>query len=104
MSTFRPQVYVYRNVYVRVHVALTDRCARAMHLQGVWQASSSSSAGHRTAPEYQTRIPDRNTSHTVILYYTMLLSRSVLDQLAKGLSVLGVLEAVKLYPKIMESL
>ena len=39
-----------------------------------------------------------------MLYYTMLLSRSVLDQLAEGLSVLGVLEAVKLYPKIMEPL
>ena len=39
-----------------------------------------------------------------MLYFTVLRSRSVLDQLAKGLSVLGVLEAMKLYPQLMEPL
>ena len=39
-----------------------------------------------------------------MLYYTVLRSRSVLDQLAEGLSVLGVLDAVRCYPKLMEPL
>ena len=39
-----------------------------------------------------------------MLYFTVLRSRSVLDQLAEGLSVLGVLEAMKLYPQLMEPL
>ena len=34
-----------------------------------------------------------------MLYFTILRSMSVLDQLAEGLSVLGVLEAMKLYPQ-----
>ena len=33
--------------------------------------------------------------------YTMLRLRSVLDQLAEGLSVLGVLDVMKHYPKLM---
>ena len=41
---------------------------------------------------------------TLMLYYTVLRSRSVLDQLAEGLCTLGVLEAMKLYPKLMEPL
>ena len=41
---------------------------------------------------------------TLMLYYALLRSRSVLDQLAEGLSALGVLEAMKLYPKLMEPL
>ena len=41
---------------------------------------------------------------TLMLYYTVLRSRSVLDQLAEGLSVLGVLDAVRCYPKLMEPL
>ena len=41
---------------------------------------------------------------TLMLYYTVLRSRSVLDQLAEGLSVLGVLQAIKQYPKMMEPL
>ena len=41
---------------------------------------------------------------TLMLYFTILRSRSVLDQLAEGLSVLGVLEAMKLYPQLMEPL
>ena len=39
---------------------------------------------------------------TLMLYYALLRSRSVLDQLAEGLSALGVLEVMKLYPKLME--
>ena len=39
-----------------------------------------------------------------MLYFTVLRSRSVLDQLAEGLSVLGILEAMKVYPKLMEPL
>ena len=39
-----------------------------------------------------------------MLYYTVLRSRLVLDQLAEGLSVLGVLDAMKRYPKLMEPL
>ena len=41
---------------------------------------------------------------TLMLYYALLRSQSVLHQLAEGLSALGVLEAMKLYPKLMEPL
>ena len=41
---------------------------------------------------------------TLMLYYALLQSRSVLDQLAEGLFALGVLEAMKLYPNLMEPL
>ena len=36
-----------------------------------------------------------------MLYFTVLQSRSVLDQLEEGLSILGVLEAMKVDPKLM---
>ena len=39
-----------------------------------------------------------------MLYCGHDLSRSVLDQLAEGLSALGILEAMKLYPKLTEPL
>lgn len=58
-----------------------------------------------TKPLSLLRMSDKvQLMRTVMLYFTVLRSRSVLDQLAEGLSVLGVLEAMKLYPQLMEPL
>ena len=60
-------MHISQCVRVCTYVALTGHCARAMYLQGVWQASSSSSAGRRTASEYQTGVLVIQSLHDVAL-------------------------------------
>ncbi len=61
--------------------------------------------GGYTKPLALLKMSDRvQLMRTLMLHYTVLRLRSVLDQLAEGLSTLGVLEAMSSYPKLMEPL
>ena len=41
---------------------------------------------------------------TIMLHYALLRSKSAIDQLAEGLSALGIIEAMKLHPELFEPL
>ena len=58
-----------------------------------------------TKPLALLNLSDRpQLMRTLMLYFAVLRSKSVLDQLADRLSVLGVLEAMRVYPQLMEPL
>ena len=38
---------------------------------------------------------------TIMLHYALLRSKSAIDQLAEGLSALGIIEAMKLHPELL---
>ena len=40
--------------------------------------------------------------HTIMLHYALLRSKSAIDQLAEGLSALGIIEVMKLHPELFE--
>ena len=42
--------------------------------------------------------------HTIMRHCALLRSKSTIDQLAEGLSALGIIEAMKLHPELFEPL